>query len=227
MVEQPLATVFGSVGVVYGRLVAIVLSMLFSFFLIASLVSSNANPSRVAQAIFCFVMMGIGILLMTVAALPTVTSVLAGTSYASATYVGLLIVFATGGCIFLWHDHWVHSLDSGSRLVPSLIFIYTVKVIGSLTGLLAGLSIVLTIILGGAEEGWWIMPVTLLLYGFVLYMSTRDEKAPVPPLFCGICKVPKFAKPRMPKVKPKLRVAAVAKKASKTKKRKGKSKKRK
>lgn len=230
MVEQPLATVFGSVGVVYGLLVPIVLVILFSFFLIASLISNNANPSRVAQAIFCFVMMGVGILLMTIAALPTVTSVLAGTSYASATYVGLLIVFATGGCIFLWHDHWVHSLDASSRLVPSLIFIYTVRVIGSLTGLLAGLSIVLTLVLGGAEEGWWIMPVALALYGFVLYMSTRDEKAPVPPLFCGVCKVPKFAKPkmpRMPKVRPKLRVTAVAKKATKTKKRKkGRSKKR-
>ncbi len=230
MIDQPLATVFGTVGVVYGLIVPLVLVVLFAFFFIASLLSPNARPVKIAQAVYCYLMMGFGILLMTIAALPTVTSVLAGTSYASATYVGLLVVFAAGGCIFLWHDNWAQALDANSRLVPSLIFLYTIKTIGSLTALLSALSIILTMVLGGAEAGWWIMPVTLLLYGFVLYMSTQGEKGPTPPIFCNMCvKMPKV--PKMPKVKPRLPKMkklsmSVAKKPSKTKK-KGKKKRRK
>ena len=221
MIEQPLATVFGTVGVVYGLLVPLILILLFAFFLMASLLGPNARPGRVAQAVYCYMMMGTGILLMTIAALPTVTSVLAGASYASTTYVGLLIVFAAGGSVFLWHDHWVNALDANSRLVPSLIFMYTIKTIGTLTVLLSALSIVLTLVLGGADAGWWIMPITLFLYGFVLYMSTQSEKGPVPPMFCSTCiKVPKLPKPKIPKIRPKLPAAAVAKKLTRTKKRK-------
>lgn len=162
--------------------------------------SPGAKARNTAQAMYCTIMMSIGVLLMTISAIPTVTSVLAGESYASETYLGLLIVFAAGGSIFLWHDHWIRTLDPASRLVPSLIFLFTVKTIGTLITLLAGLSVILTLTLGGAEYGWWIMPLTLFLYGAVLFISTGSVRSPTSKKFSftPLCKT--CFKPKMPKV---------------------------
>ena len=144
------------------------------------MLNPGARPSSVVQSIYCHLMIGAGVLLMTIAAIPTVSSVLAGISYSSATYLGLLVLFAAGGAIFLRHDGWARSLDSASNAVPSLIYIFTIKTIGVLTAVFSGLSIILTLMLGGAEEGWWVTPLTLLLYGFVLFISTKPDDSPVP-----------------------------------------------
>lgn len=224
MIENPLSTVFGTVGVVYGLILPVVLILLFALFLIASSLSPGAKARGTAQAMYCTIMMGIGVLLMTIAAIPTVTSVLAGESYASETYLGLLIVFAAGGCLFLWHDNWIRTLDPASRLVPSLIFLFTIKTIGTLITLLAGLSIILTLTLGGAEYGWWIMPLTLFLYGAVLFISTGTVKSPASKKFsCApLCKT--CFKPKFPKV---VTAASTRKTATKKKKARKKARKRK
>ncbi|MCF7844693.1 MAG: hypothetical protein K9M03_02600 [Kiritimatiellales bacterium] len=218
MIENPLSTVFGSVGVVYGLIMPLVLILLFALFLIASSLSPGAKARGTAQAMYCTVMMAMGVLLMTIAAIPTVTSVLAGESYASETYLGLLIVFAAGGSLFLWHDHWIRTLDPASRLVPSLIFLFTIKTIGTLTALLSGLSIVLTLTLGGAEYDWWVMPLTLFLYGAVLFISTGSVRSPASKKFsyAPLCKT--CFKPSIPK---KAVTAAPARKTA-TKKKAGK-----
>ncbi len=183
MMEQPLATFFGPIGIMYGLIVPLVLVLLLGIFFAASILSPTARPSRVAQAAYCAILMGVGILMMRIAAIPTVWSVLAGVSYATVEYVGLLILFACGGALFLWHDNWMRSLDTSSSMVSSLMFVYTVKAIGTITAVLTGLSLLLTFILGNAEEGWWTVPLTFLLYGVVLMMSTRSEASPMPPIF--------------------------------------------
>ncbi|MBU0458282.1 hypothetical protein KJ652_04430 [Patescibacteria group bacterium] len=214
MVDQPLGSVFGSVGVVYGLLVPLFIILLFAVFAIASLNNAGAKPKSVVKATYCYLMMGVGILLMTIAAIPTVSSVLANMSYASATYVGLLVVFAVGGSLFLFHDNMIRALDASSQVVPSLIYLYTIKIIGTLTAVLSGLSILLTLILGGAPEGWWVTPLTMFLYGFVLYVSTREEDLVIPSFFKCNLKLPKKS------------TAAVASKPAKTKK-KGKKRRKK
>jgi len=214
MADNPLATVFGTVGVVYGLLVPLVLITIFAFFLTASQLSTGAKPRAVAKAMYCYLLMGIGLLLMTIAALPTVASVLAGESYSNATYLGLLILFAGGGIVFLQQDKVARRIDSASRLIPSLIYLYTVKLIGTVAILLSGLSIILTLVLGTAEAGWWIMPITIFLYGFILAWSTHTPQPVGPKLaFPAIMK-----RPIMPAISKAVVPKKTAKKRSKKRK---------
>lgn len=212
MADNPLATVFGTVGVVYGLLVPLILITLFAFFLTASQLSTDAKPRAVAKAMYCYVLMGIGLLLMTIAAIPTVASVLAGESYSNATYLGLLILFAGGGIVFLQQDKMARRIDSASRLIPSLIYLYTVKLIGTVAVLLSGLSIILTLVLGTAEAGWWIMPITIFLYGFILAWSTHTPQPAGPKLA-----FPAIMRPIMPSISKAIVPKKTVKKASKKK----------
>ena len=180
MLENPLATMFGTVGVVYGLVVPLVFVTIFAVFLITSQLKPGVKARSVAQATYCHIMMGVGLLLMTIAAIPTVASVLGGISYSGSTYFSLLVLFAIGGALYLRHDQWVHSIDSASKLIPALIYLYTIKSIGMLIVTLSGLSIVLTFILGNTESDWWVMPLTALLYGLLLSWCTRSEKSPTP-----------------------------------------------
>ncbi|MFA7681422.1 MAG: hypothetical protein WCX61_00125 [Candidatus Peribacteraceae bacterium] len=171
---------FSTVGLIYGIVVPIVLILLFGAFLVISLLRPGTKARTVAQATYCTLMMGMGLLLMTVAALPTVASVFAGVSYAGPTYLALLVIFVGGGVLFLWHDHWLRALEPASALIPSIIYLYTVKSVGMLAAILSGLSVILTLILGSAEEQWWAMPLTAFLYGLLLMWCTRSERSPTP-----------------------------------------------
>jgi hypothetical protein len=178
--DNPLETMFSAIGVTYGLVAPLVFIVIFLFFLTASLTQPGAKARSVAQATYCYLLMGVGLLMMTISSLPTVASVFAGVSYTGQTYFGLLLLFVVGGCIFLWHDNWVHTIDHPSQLVPSLVYLFTVKCIGVLALLLSGLSIGLTLIFGGDTGTWWATPLAVFLYGFLLTWCTRSEKSPSP-----------------------------------------------
>jgi len=214
MIENPLVAMFGAVGIVYGLIVPLAFVLLFAVFAIASSASPGAKPRVVAQAAYCALMMGVGLLLMTIATLPTVASVISGMSYSGSTYIGLLALFLGGGGMYLFHDRWMQSLDSTSKLIPSLLFLFTVKSIGMLAALLSGLSIVLTLILGEPETEWWVMPVTVFLYGILLLWCTRAERSPKPLFQCKTVAKPRVAPVAVKKAAPK-RKAAVRKKKRK------------
>ncbi|MFH0770573.1 MAG: hypothetical protein V1926_04305 [Candidatus Peregrinibacteria bacterium] len=184
---EPLAAIFSTVGLFYGMIIPFIVILLLVAFLIPSLLVPGTKAGAVLKATVCYLMMGIGVLLMTIAVLPTIASVFAGISYPSGTYVGLLILFLTGGFVFITYDRAVATVDPLSRSVPFLIYFSAFKIIGRVTVVLAFLSIVLTFSIGNAQEqGWWLLPVTALLYGLLLTWCTREKakSAPVvrPPL---------------------------------------------
>lgn len=176
MTDAPLlSAMFSFVSVFYGLLVPLLIVLSFALLFIPSMLYPGAKPYEVGSALFHYCMQGLGILLMTVGALPTITSVLAGIELTGATYFTLLLVFAAGGILFLWHDNAVRVLDTASRAVPGAIFLYTVKSIGYLIIVLWSLSVLSIIVGRSADTGWWIQPLVMLVYGTLLTLCAHSE----------------------------------------------------
>lgn len=172
-----LTAIFSIRGLFYGLILPILIVELLALVLIPSLLRTGAKPKATMEALYCYLMLGVGVLLMTIGALPTVYSVLAGITYTSETYIALLLVFASGGAVFLWHDNHVRTIDSASQAVPAALYFYLFKIIGRLLTLLAAISLSLNIILGETTlPGWWITPLVILLYGLLLSWCTREEE---------------------------------------------------
>lgn len=173
MVENPLSTIFGFIGSFYGLVVPLVTLFFLVILFLASLSVPGAKPKSVGEAIYCFTMHAVSVLLMTIGALPTVFSVFAGVAYTGRTYIALLLVFAFGGLLFLIQDQAVRSLDSASKSVVEAVYMTTLKIIGNLVALLSGISLFLSIVLASFSSGWWVTPFVTLLYGLLLSWCTK------------------------------------------------------
>ena len=176
MVENPLSTIFGFIGSFYGLVLPLLTIFFLTVLFLASLSVPGAKPRHVGEAIYCYLMHGVSVLLMTIGALPTVFSVFAGVAYTGRTYIALLLVFACGGLLFLVQDQAVRSLDSASKSVTEAVYTTTIKIIGNLIALLSALSIFLSIVLASFQTGWWVTPFVLLLYGMLLSWCTKGNQ---------------------------------------------------
>ena len=174
--DNPLTTIFSFVGTFYGLVLPLLLVLALSVLYIPSMLSPGAKAQGIGEAIYCFAMQIIGILLMTLGALPTVFSVFAGIAFTGRTYIGLLVVFACGGILFLMHETMAHELDPASKAVPEAITFFTIKIFGNVLAILSALSILLAIITGSTQAGWWVMPFVLFFYGLLLAWCTRSER---------------------------------------------------
>ncbi len=173
--DSPLTTIFSFVGAFYGLVLPAAILLGAALLFIPSMMAPGAKAQKVGEALHCYAMMVIGILLMTLGALPTVFSVFAGLAFTGRTYLGLLVVFACGGALFLAYEQIGHRLDSASKAVPAAIYFLTVKFVGNTLALLSALSILLTLIIGSAQAGWWVLPFVLFFYGLLLSWVTRNE----------------------------------------------------
>lgn len=175
MVENPLSTIFGFIGSFYGLVVPLLTVFFLTVLFLASLTVPGAKPKNVGEAVYCYIMHGVSVLLMTIGALPTVFSVFAGVAYTGRTYIALLLVFACGGLLFLIQDQATRSLDSASKSVVEAVYMTTLKIIGNLMALMSGISIFLSIVLASFQPGWWVTPFVLLLYGLLLSWCTKGK----------------------------------------------------
>jgi hypothetical protein len=172
----------GLVGLANAATLALFLLIFFTLLLIPSLFAAHARPEGAAKALYCYLLQGIGILLMTVSGFPAVTSVLSGTSFSPQSYLFLLLVFAAGGLTFLWHERVVASVDIASRAVPSFLYHYALRLLGFFAVLL-GIFSVLSPLLSTpftVSDKWWTGPLVLLLYGIFLLWATRTPASPPP-----------------------------------------------
>lgn len=176
--EAPLSVFFSATGVVYGLFVPLVIVQLLLLLFIPALLRSGASVKGIAEASYCYIMMTIGVVLMTLGAIPTIYSVLGGYVFDGSVYIGLLLVFAFGGAVFLWHEQECRLIDSNSRAVPAAVFVTMFKIVGRLLAILAALSLVLSIILRTTTEyGWWVTPFIMLVYGLLVTWVTRADKS--------------------------------------------------
>jgi len=175
--DNPFVTIFGFVGVFYGLILPASILLVLTLLFIPAMIHPGAQPRSVGEAVYCFSMQIVSVILMTVGALPTVYSVFAGVPFTGRTYVSLLAVFACGGVLFLMHEQKSHRLDPASKAVPEAITFFLFKILGNVIAILATLSILLALVTGATEAAdWWITPLVLLLYGLLLVWCTREEE---------------------------------------------------
>ena len=162
------------IGLVSILLSILFLLLIFSLVLATSLTRAAARPQAVGEAVYCYLVQSVGIVLMSIGALPTLYSVLSRTPLHSLTYAALLFVFSIGGLIFLWHDYLVSKLPAPSRAVPEAIYHSMWKFIGFTLLVFALLSIILAVLLQSPVHVSSIaLHGILALYGLVLWWSSQ------------------------------------------------------
>jgi len=177
-----LTALFQSVGLSYGPTLPLIILVLFIFLALPAVFRPSVRADSIALAAYCYLAQMLGILLMTAGGLPALYAVFAGQPLAEVTYLGLLLVFAAGGALFLWHDMRLNSIDPASRAIPAALFFITWKFMGLLVTVFAGLSFVLRLMLAAERtEDWWVMHLIMILYGLILawFTLSRPEDAPV------------------------------------------------
>lgn len=177
---SPLTFFLSPIGVFYSVTVPFLLLLIFSLILLASASVPGAKTGKVALAAFHYIMQGIGVVLMTVGAIPTLVSVLGGPPYPGRIYMSLLWVFLAGGALFLWHEQCTQKIERASVAVVHALFITTVKTIGYAVSLFSALSLLITIALGQYRPNWWVSPVILFLFGVLLFWSAKESDAAEP-----------------------------------------------
>lgn len=179
MFSIALNTMFNVIGIFYGLVMPLLVLHIFALFFIPSLLKEGtSNVTEIGKAAYCYLAELLGLLLLTIGGLPTMYSVLAGRPLSDAKYVALLLIFAVGGLIYLWHDSLVESVNASARKVPSALFFFTVKLIGFLAVTFSALSLLLTIILqqGPLPQDWWVMHTVVFIYGVLIWWCTSFDE---------------------------------------------------
>lgn len=161
-------------------LLPVALLQVLLLILLPALHAPGARASGVLKATYSYAMQGIGIVLMTVGALPALHGVIekfvTGVEQLSAqAYMALLIIFCAGGGTFLWHERMAEGIEDASQRVPALLFWYSFKIIGFVLVLFSAGSLVFTLLLEpyDLDVTWWITPTVFLAYGLLLSWCTR------------------------------------------------------
>lgn len=155
------------------------LLLIFSLILATSLTREAAKPQAVGEAVYCYLVQSVGIVLMSIGAVPTLYSVFSRTPLQSLTYAALLFVFSIGGLIFLWHDYLAGRLPAPSCAVPKAIYLSTWKFIGFTLLVFSLLSVILNILLRSILPSSSItLHGILALYGLVLWWGAQCPPYP-------------------------------------------------
>jgi hypothetical protein len=174
-----LSTMFQNVGLSYGWSMPVLL--LIGLALLSVAISRDGGTAAArTRALYCHLMEFIGVLLMTAGALPALYAVFSLQPLSQITYVGLLLVFAAGGLLFLWHDARLGEIDPAARETADALFLNAWKLMGMLVVIFTGLSLLLRVMLASDHtNGWWVMHLTMFLYGLVLCWFTLHRHKPV------------------------------------------------
>lgn len=176
-----LSTMFQEVGLSYGWSMPVFLVVGLALLAIA-VSHDSGKPGQKLRALYCHLMEFIGVLLMTAGALPALFAVFSMQPLSQITYVGLLLVFAAGGLLFLWHDARLQEVDASARETADALFLNVWKLTGVLVVVFTGLSLLLRLMLAtDRTDAWWVMHLTMFLYGLILCWFTLHRVAPVRP----------------------------------------------
>lgn len=170
-------TMFGFIGVFYGLLLPLLLLQLMALLFIPALLKEKGDAMEVGKAIYCVLLQGLGLILLTAGGIPTLYSVLSGNMLYDRQYLALLLIFAVGGLLFLWHDHLIRSVDKSVRAVPQTILFFVVRFIGVGAISFSALSLVLSVLLKEEtlQPNWWILHTIVFIYGTFLWWCTSFD----------------------------------------------------
>jgi hypothetical protein len=170
----------GFTGLLYASAAAAVAGIVFALLLSASLRPNGAKTEAAGKALYCVIMETLGAGLMTVSGLPACLSVLSGIALPRNSYIGMLLLFAIGGWMFLWYENIAETIDPVSKAIPMLIFRYTFKLVGALSILFSLVTLVMVFLFsyGSLPATWWVDPLVLLAYGIFVSWCTRFSVRP-------------------------------------------------
>jgi hypothetical protein len=172
-----LSSMFQSLGISYGPMLPVMILVLFTLVMLPSVIRQGARAENVAYATYCYMAQLLGILLMTAGLLPALYAVFAMQPLAEVSYLGLMLVFAIGGGVFLWHDMALRGIDAASKAVPGALFFGTWKFTGLLVTTFAGISFALRLMMAAERtEGWWILHLLMLIYGLAICWFTLSRR---------------------------------------------------
>ncbi len=180
---------FGMVAGFYALLFMFLVFQIFVLFFTPSMLTQGARPLAVGKAVYCYLLQGFGIILMSAGGLPAVNAVtvrlVTGTDTLSTEmYLALLIIFSFGGLTFLWHEKMAQSIDDTSKRVCSAVYWFSLKLVGYILCLVSLLAFFLTLLFlrEMVDATWWIMPTIFFLYGLLLSWCTRTDVVASAPL---------------------------------------------
>lgn len=173
-----LSMMFESVGLFYGLMLPVIILAIFAFLTLPMVFRPSIRAEAICRAVYCYLAQMLGILLMTAGGLPALYAVFTSQPVTELTYVGFLIVFGTGGILFLWHDAQLRYLDPASKAIPEALFFVTWKFAGLLITVMTGLSFALRLMLvENRTDNWWVVHMIMLLYGILLSWFTLNRPA--------------------------------------------------
>lgn len=172
----PLSTMFTSVGLSFSYSLPLFVLALLALLSIPATLRPNVRADAVFRALYHELAKTLGVLLLTAGGLPALYAVVAQQPLSALMYVGLLLVFASGGLLFLWHDARIGTLDPASRALPVALFFAAWKLVGLLIVVFTLLSLVLRLLFLEERSGdWWSIHAVMLLYGLLLSWFTLDR----------------------------------------------------
>jgi hypothetical protein len=154
-----------------GYVVAVPLAVFLLFILlyIPSMMVPDAKPTAVGQAITCYLMKTLGLLLMATSVFPLTYSLMAKSLPAESTVYSLLLVFVVGVGIITHFSRVCQHIDEASVVVVRSIFSHGFEMLGAVMVVFSALSLMLMFLLTGGFDAWE-MPATVFLLGLLLML---------------------------------------------------------
>ena len=150
------------------------IALLYSTIMRAS-VHYGGQPQHIAKATYSYSMQMLGLLLMALGLLPTLYGTMAPLSFNSAQHLCMLIIFFVGLILYLRHDAIADTIDYRSRTIPMLLYLYILRTIGVLLGIISILSLATVCILHRSDVLWYVPSLVLLLSVSLLWVAKATE----------------------------------------------------
>lgn len=178
---------------VFSVLGLLLMHLMVGLFLMNHL-SGSTDPTHSAEAVFGYTAQAFGIVLMSIGGIPALYGVLAERSLPVVAYLGLLLVFAIGGLLFMWQDTALRSLPKASTIIPASLSHVLWRFVGLLVMTVSLLSFLLQLLVDTPtlERSFWALHLTGMFYGMLLLLATR----PVQPPRSAISRLVQAAKPK-------------------------------
>lgn len=176
MVNQLLNELLQFMGAIYGFAKPIIVIELLMFIVVGQAMSTKASTQDLGRAVLCYLLEGLGVFLMMIGAMPTVMAAIGPHSFTPDLYLALMIVFATGGVLFLWVDQHLRTMPADATAIPGMIYNALIKTIGYLFIVFSAITIAMAIASESTRtEGWWVVPMVTLLFGIVICVLTLPD----------------------------------------------------
>jgi hypothetical protein len=121
------------------------------------------------------VLMGTGIFLATVGALPPFIAVISAQNMQPEWYITFLFTFISGGLLYVWSDNKLRDLPLDSVAYTYQLFRNCVRIVGHTAVALSLVSLATASLYNQLSlPGMWAVPVTVLTYGLLLSSLTKD-----------------------------------------------------